>query len=169
MEDTAQELTFHAQGDPRSSKQLVRRLMSRIWCLIALGVLAIATILVQWQVVTITMALLYASVVLVLLFQVLLFEVPKQTLRQNAHKLGRPTTYRIDSDGIHTTAGFGTDVLPWQAITHVSRTRRQIIISQGWRKASAIPSGGLSAVEQDRLLEVLHSRGRALADRGSPS
>jgi hypothetical protein len=168
MEDTAQELTFHVQGDPRLSAALVRRLMLRVWCLIALGVLAVAILLVQWQVITTKTALLYGGVALLLLFQVFLFEVPKQTVRQNAHKLGRPTTYRIDSAGIHTTAGFGTDIVPWPAITSVSRTRDQIIIWQGWRKAYGIPSDGLSPAEQDRLLEVLRSRGRALPDGGSP-
>ncbi|BAL88286.1 hypothetical protein AMIS_30660 [Actinoplanes missouriensis 431] len=167
MEDTARQLNFHVQGDPRLSMALARRLLLRVWCLMALAVLAVATVLVQADVTTAKTALLYGGVFLLLMLYVLVIESPKRTLQQNAHKLGRPTAYRIDSAGIHITAGFGTETLPWQAITRVTRARGQIIISQGWRTASGIPLDGLSAAEQETVLTVLRSRGRALTGDGS--
>jgi hypothetical protein len=147
---------------------LARRLLLRVWGLMALGVLVVAVFLVRAEVITATAVLLYGGVFLLLMLYLVWFEWPRQTWQQNAHKLGRPTAYRIDDAGIHMTAGFDTETVPWAVITGVARTRGQIVIWQGWRKASGVPSGELSAVEQRRLLEVLHSRGRALTDAGSP-
>ena len=76
--------------------------------------------------------------------------------------LSLPRAYRVDGSGVHVTAGFATETLPWPAITAVTSARGQIVLWQGWRKATGIPSGGLTPAERDRLLEVLHSRGRSL-------
>lgn len=61
----------------------------------ALGVLAVAAPLVRAEVITTTTALLYGGVFLFLMLYLVSFEVPRQTLQQNAHKLGRRLTGSI--------------------------------------------------------------------------
>lgn len=63
--------------------------------LMALGVLAVAAPLVRAEVITTTTALLYGGVFLFLMLYLVSFEVPRQTLQQNAHKLGRRLTGSI--------------------------------------------------------------------------
>ncbi|WP_229070949.1 hypothetical protein [Actinoplanes sp. DH11] len=163
MEDTG-ELTFQAQGDARLTKAFVVRLLLRVWGPMTLGVLAVVVVLVQAGVVTTASALTFGGVWLgMVAYQ--LWRTPRQTVEQNAHKLGRPTAYRIDATGVHAATAFGTEDLAWSTITGVGRTGGQIVLWLGWNKAYGIPSGGLTPAEQDRVLDVLRSRGRSLGDR----
>ena len=166
---TRGEYTFLAQHEPTLAKALYRRLLIRVFGPMTLGVLAVLALLAQAEVLATMAALSGGGVSLCLMVYLVSFQLPRQILQQNAHQLGRPVAYRIDGAGIRTTPDFGTDMLRWSAITGVARARGQIIIWQGWRTASSIPSGGLSHAEQDWLLDVLHTRGRALAARDSPN
>ncbi|WP_143232385.1 YcxB family protein [Actinoplanes regularis] len=166
MEDAGQ-LTFQAQMDPKLMKALLRRVLFPILAVGGAVMLAMAALL-YWAGDPGDAALSTAAggVIAPLL---LLFTVPPQVVKRDAHKIGRPVAYRIDAAGVHSTSGFSTKTLEWSAIKAVHRARGQILLSHGRlssgkRWMSSIPTADLTPAEQDRLLAVLRSRGAALTN-----
>ncbi|GGN58863.1 hypothetical protein GCM10010112_13060 [Actinoplanes lobatus] len=164
MEDAGQ-LTFQTRPDPKLAEALLRHNLFPIVAGLAAVTLAIAALLYQagnpdgWG-----LSLLVSGVVGPLY---MLFAIPRQVVRREAHKIGGPATVRIDAVGLHTTDGSSTDTLPWSAIKTVRRTRGQVLLlhrgfSGAKRRMSGIPTADLTPAEQARLLAVLHSRGAAL-------
>ncbi len=163
----AGELTFQARMDPKLMKALLRHALLPIVLLVAATVLVVSALLYQpgdpggWAVTVV------AGSVAGPLF--LLFAVPRQAVARDAAQIGRPIAYRIDAVGVHTTHGFTTKTLEWAAINGVHRARGQFLLSHGRlasgkRWMTSVPTAELTEAEQARVLEVLRSRGAALAN-----
>ncbi|MFI5938498.1 YcxB family protein [Actinoplanes sp. NPDC051494] len=88
-------------------------------------------------------------------------------VKRDPAKIGHIVAYRVDHDGIHTTAGFETTSWPWSRITKVEQWRGQVACFMGRRRIITLPTGSLNADEKARLLTLLHTRG--MAARSAPS
>jgi hypothetical protein len=166
MEDTG-ELTFQTRTNPRLTRALVRRSVLPIASGIAVVMVVVAALLYRagdpggWAVSVLGGAAIGTVF--------MLFVLPHEVVKRDAHKVSGPIGYRIDAGGVHTAHGFSTDTLPWSAIRSVRRARGQILLthhslSDHKRRTSSIPTADLTAAEQARLWEVLRSRGAALTN-----
>ena len=165
--EEAEELAFQARTDPKLVAALLRRALLPIVTVVNAAMLSLAVLLYQagdpggWA-----LPVLAGGVATALIS---LFMVPQKIVARDAHKIGRFIAYRIDAVGVHATYGFSAGTLPWPAIKAVRRMRGQIMLSHGRLssgklRVTGIPTADLTAAEQARLLEVLRSRGVALAN-----